>query len=262
MLQKSGRELARGRGRQGEQEVRLSLLVRELPPELRDTALTHSSWVDDRAKSYERLEFLGDSVLGLALAAALYQRFPQATEGELARFKAFSVSRASCAQVAMRLQVVDALEERARRLGADDRVAKNNPMLLGNVLEALIGAVFLTHGFERTREAVVEAFEPQIDYAVRAHVDHKTTLQEILATRGLQPQYRLVREDGPPHARVFTSEVLVDGVVLGRGAGTTIKGSEQAAAREALTSLGAEPAKSLPGGDAAGTAAGGLGGES
>lgn len=236
-LRESGGEHAERRGSRRDKESSLSLLICDLPEELRDTALTHSSWVEDRASSYERLEFLGDSVLGLAIASALYQRFPQAAEGELARFKAFAVSRASCAQVAVRLRVADMLEERARCLGVDDRVIKGNPTLLGNVLEALIGAVFLTYGFEQVRSAVVEAFRSQVEYAVRAHVDHKTNLQELLAARGLQPKYRVVRGEGPPHARVFTSEVLVNGTVLGQGTGTTIKSSEQAAAREALLSL-------------------------
>ena len=86
-------------------------LVRQLPPDLRELALTHSSWVDTRTESYERLEFLGDSVLGLAIASALYQRYPESEEGDMARIKAFVVSRASCAQVAERLEIG----------GADDR---------------------------------------------------------------------------------------------------------------------------------------------
>jgi ribonuclease-3 len=116
--------------------------------------------------------------------------------------------------------------------------AATNRTIQGNVLEALIGAIYLAHGFEQTRGAVVEAFERQIHYAVTSHVDHKTALQELLAPKGLQPVYRLVSETGPPHARVFTSEVLVDGSTEGRGTGTTIKMSEQAAAGQALASMG------------------------
>ncbi|MCL5736095.1 MAG: putative dsRNA-binding protein [Actinobacteria bacterium] len=109
--------------------------------------------------------------------------------------------------------------------------------MLGNVLEALIGACFLAHGFERTAQAVTEAFEEQIKYAVSDHVDYKTTLQETLAVRGLHPSYQLVGEEGPPHARQFTSEVWIAGEFRGRGSGTTIKMSEQQAAREALQAL-------------------------
>ncbi len=215
----------------------LMALARQLPPRLLELALTHSSWVDTRTESYERLEFLGDSVLGLAIASALYQRYPRNDEGDMARVKAFVVSRTSCAQVARALEIEGLLVEHAPAPESRRREAAGNPTIQGNVLEALIGAIYLTHGFEQTRGAVVGAFERQIHYAVTAHVDHKTALQELLAPRGLQPVYRLVVETGPPHARVFTSEVLVGGSLGGRGTGTTIKMSEQAAAEEALASL-------------------------
>ena len=215
-------------------------LIRQLPPVLLEQALTHSSWAETRTQSYERLEFLGDSVLGLAIAATLWQRFPDSEEGDLARIKAFVVSRTSCAQVAERLGVRELMLERAPASEQKRKEAVSNQTILGNVLEALIGAVFLTYGFEQARIAVVDAFESQIGYAHTAHVDHKTALQELLAPRARQLVYRLVEETGPPHARVFTSEVYVDGVVRGRGTGTTIKMSEQAAAGEALASLGAQ----------------------
>jgi ribonuclease III len=212
-------------------------LVRQLPPPLLEQALTHSSWVDMRVQSYERLEFLGDSVLGLAIASILWKRYPESGEGELARLKAFVVSRASCAQVAERVGIAQLMLEKAPAPEARRREAVANQTILGNVLEALIGAVFLTHGFEQARLAVVDAFEAQISFAATAHVDHKTALQELLAPKGIQPVYRLVEEVGPPHARVFTSEVCVNGVARGRGSGTTIKMSEQNAASEALASL-------------------------
>ncbi len=217
---------------------RLLGLVDALPVARLDQALTHSSWVSDRIDSYERLEFLGDSVLGLAVVAALYERYPCREEGELARVKAFVVSRASCVHVAQRLGVPELLSERAPAPEQKKREeAAASPTILGNVLEALIGACYVTFGYDRTAAAVVEAFDAQVDHALTAHVDHKTTLQETLAPRGLQPVYRLVGEEGPPHARTFTSEVDVDGQVRGRGEGRTIKMSEQAAAHEALDSL-------------------------
>jgi ribonuclease III len=212
-------------------------LVRQLPPGLLEKALTHSSWVDNRVDSYERLEFLGDSVLGLAIASNLWKRYPDSGEGDLARLKAFVVSRASCAQVAERIGIAKLMLEKAPAPEPKRREAVANQTILGNVLEALIGAVFLTHGFEQARLAVVDAFEEQIRYAATAHVDHKTALQEALAPRGLQPVYRLVAEVGPPHARVFTSEVVVEGTSRGLGTGTTIKMSEQNAAAQALAWL-------------------------
>jgi ribonuclease-3 len=212
-------------------------LVASLPPELLQRALTHSSWVGERTGSYERLEFLGDSVLGLVIASALYSRFPDREEGGLARLKAFVVSRTSCVQVAERIGVASLVLEYAPASERKRREAARSPSLLGDVLEALVGAVFLEYGFERVRPAIIEVFEEQISYAATAHVDHKTTLQELLAPRGLQPVYRLIEETGPAHARSFTSEVVVDGSVRGRGMGTTIKMSEQAAAQEALAAL-------------------------
>lgn len=212
-------------------------MIAQLPAEQRKMALTHSSWVGERAESNERLEFLGDSVLGLAIASTLCRRNPEGKEGDLARQKAFVVSRASCAQVAERLDIAGLMAEQGPTDDPRRAVALRNRTILGNTLEALIGAVFLTHGFEQTRLAVVDAFEEQIVYGATTYVDHKTALQEKLAPRGTHPVYRLAAESGPPHARVFTSEVSVDGAVLGRGSGTTMKTSEQAAAKEALASL-------------------------
>ncbi len=217
----------------------LADLIAGLPPELLQRALTHSSWVGSRTGSYERLEFLGDSVLGLVIASALYDRFPDREEGGLARLKAFVVSRASCVQVAEQIGLSDLVLEYAPASERRRRDAARSPSMLGDMLEAVIGAVYMEFGFEQVRPAVVAVFEEQMEYAVTAHVDHKTALQELVAPRGLQPAYRLVEETGPAHARVFTSEVSIDGAVRGTGTGTTIKMSEQAAAQEALTSFGA-----------------------
>lgn len=209
-------------------------LVRGLPSSHLERALTHSSWVEERTVSYERLEFLGDSVLGLAIASTLCARYPHKDEGDLARSKAFVVSRASCSQVARRLDVPGLIRAQAPGSASQREEAAGSTTVLGNVLEALIGACFQAYGYDLTSKAVTEAFDEQIAYAVTEYVDYKTDLQEVLAARGLQPGYELVGEDGPPHARTFTSEVSVDGHVRGTGTGTTIKMSEQAAAQEAL----------------------------
>ena len=224
-------------------------LIASLPPELLHRALTHSSWVEARTGSYERLEFLGDSVLGLAIASALYDRFPEREEGGLARLKAFVVSRASCVQVADRMGLATLVMEQAPASERKRREAARSPSMLGDMLEAVIGAVYIQYGFERARPAIVALFEEQMEYAATAHVDHKTSLQQLLAPRGLQPVYRLVEETGPAHARVFTSEVVVDETVRGRGVGTTIKMSEQAAAQEALAELAPRPKRSRASGD-------------
>lgn len=215
-------------------------LAERLPRELLLWALTHSSWVSERTGSYERLEFLGDSVLGLAIAAALFERHPEKEEGDLARMKAFVVSRASCVEVAKRIGVGRLILEYGPASQQKREEAADSRSILGNMLEALIGACFIGHGYERTAAAVASAFDEQMTFALTGHVDYKTTLQERLAPRGRQPGYRVVGEEGPAHARRFTSEVSVDGKVVGRGAGTTIKMSEQQAAREALAALESE----------------------
>jgi ribonuclease-3 len=218
-------------------------LIGQLPADLRTRALTHSSWVNTRNLSNERLEFLGDSVLGLVIAVTLCGRYPEAEEGDLARLKAFIVSRASCSQVAERLGIAGLMSEQGPAADPRRGATVHNRTILGNALEALIGAIFVTYGFEQTRLAVVDAFEEQMVYGATAYVDHKTALQEVLAPQGIHPLYRLAVETGPPHARVFTSEVVVGDTVRGRGAGTTIKMSEQAAAKEALASLGGASAE-------------------
>jgi len=194
--------------------------------------------VDDRIDSYERLEFLGDSVLGLALAAHLFHCFPLEQEGRLAKLKAYVVSRGSCAQVAEQLGLAELVLERAPGTEEQRRELVANRMALGNALEALVGACYLEHGFAETASALVVAFRDQVTFAASYYVDYKSTLQEHLAISNKRVHYRLVREEGPPHRRIFTSEALMDGLVRGRGVGRSIKTSEQEAAREVLVSLG------------------------
>jgi ribonuclease III len=215
----------------------LRALVSALPPELARRAFSHSSWTEDRAESYERLEFLGDGVLGLAVAEELCRRFPDADEGRLAKLRAHVVSRRSCAVVARMLDLGADLErERAlRRL--EPAGLGTNRNVLAALLEAVVGAAFVAHGYERTAAAVVDAFRERISYASETYVDHKTELQEQGARRGRSVSYELMDSEGPPHRRRFTTVALVDGVVLGTGSGPSKKMSEQAAAREALGRL-------------------------
>jgi len=216
----------------------LYALFEGLPEEVLEQALTHSSWTDDRARSYERLEFLGDSVLGLAVAWALHERFPGSEEGRLAKLKAFVVSRRSCGVVARRLRLDELVLARASGTREQRQELAGSVTSLGNVLEALIGAAYLSLGFDIVRDAVVEAFADRIAYGLSSYVDYKSTLQEHVALSGLAAEYRLLQTDGPPHARAFTSEVLVAGSAAGRGIGRSIKKSEQRAAHAALVGMG------------------------
>jgi len=218
----------------------LRQLVDRLPEGARRRALTHSSWVEDRSLSYERLEFLGDSVLGLAIARHLYDRFPQRPEGDLARIRAHVVSRESCAQVGRDLELSPGLLRRAEELGAEPVAAAQiaaSDSVLAQVVEAVIGAALLEFGHDITAAAVVDAFAGRVEYALGEHVDHKTVLQEELARRGRTVTYSLVETIGPDHDRRFTSAALSAGEELGRGSGASKKASEQAAAREALRTV-------------------------
>jgi len=213
-------------------------VLMDLPKPLLFQALTHPHSVVERTESYERLEFLGDSVLGLAVASFLYRRLEGEEEGRLAKLKAFVVSRTSCGVVARMIGVPE-LILRASPVDREHRaeLAQNSTML-GNVLEALIGAAFLAFGFEAVAEPVAFAFLPRIDYALHNEVDYKSTLQEALVAQAKAVGYQLLESAGPAHNRTFTSAVRVDGVEMGRGRGRSIKRSEQTAALEALIRLG------------------------
>jgi ribonuclease III len=193
--------------------------------------------------SYERLEFLGDSVLELAVARELYERYPDFSEGRLAKIRSHVVSRASCALVARDLDLGARLAERASGLPADEleRLTRNRNVLAA-LLEAALAALFLEHGFEAIEQAVVAAFRERIDYALTTHVDYKTELQEALARAGRQVSYSVLEVEGPPHERTFTCAAVLDGEQEGMGTGPSKKAAEQEAARQVLEKLGLEPA--------------------
>ena len=211
-----------------------------MPAERLAHAFTHSSWAEDRSDSYERLEFLGDSVLGLAIAQELYERFPDSQEGQLAKIRAHVVSRQSCAVVGRRLGLGQRLLEHGKNADPEElkRLSVNRNVLAA-LVEACLGALYLEHGFEPLREAIVSAFADRIEYAVQGHVDFKTELQEELARRGQSVSYAVLEVEGPPHDRRFTCAAVIDGEQAGVGAGESKKAAEQAAARQALERLGA-----------------------
>ena len=218
----------------------LNVLLEELPEELSRQVFTHASWSERRSDSYVRLAFLGDSVLGLAVTAHLYPRLEAERfgAGRLTKIRAQAVSGPSCRAVAERLQVPERLraaapagvQENAVLLGATERV-------LASVIEAVIGGCYLQFGYERTAEAVVEAFRPEIEQALENPVDFKSTLQELLAQRGELVTYEVTAEHGPPHERTFEVAASVDGRPLGSGSGRSKKHAEQQAARRAVEKL-------------------------
>jgi len=219
--------------------VTLATLLAELPPELATPALSHSSWVPHRAEAYGRLAFLGDSVLGLSIATELYRRYPEADIGELTKIHNQAVSGRACAEVARGLRLPDLLAERAPTDGSGLSVETllASERTLASVCEAVIGACYLAHGFERTAEAVSDAFADEIDYARRERLDFKSELQERLARDGTTVSYVVTDEAGPPHDRRFEVRANVDGDEVGVGTGRSKKEAEQAAAERALEDL-------------------------
>ena len=200
---------------------------------------THTSWAPDRASSYERLEFLGDSVLELAIARALYDRFPDASEGRLAKIRAHVVSRHSCAGVAKELDLGRFLLEQAQDVPEPelDRISRSRNVLAA-LLEAAIAAVYLEHGFELAEQAVVEAFDARIEFARTG-----TRRQQDRAAGGARPlrqpgAVRGVDVEGPPHDRRFVCVAVIAGEQVGIGKASTKKAAEQEAARQALESTG------------------------
>ncbi len=180
-------------------------------------------------------------MLELAIAGALYARYPEFTEGRLAKIRSHVVSRQSCAVVARQLDLGQRLAERATDVPADEleRLSRNRNVLAA-LLEAALAALFLEHGFERIDGPIVAAFEPRIEYALTTHVDYKTELQEALARRGRSVSYSVLEVEGPPHDRRFTCAAIIDGEQLGVGTGESKKSAEQEAAKKALGVLGVD----------------------
>ena len=217
-------------------------LLAELPGDLRRQAFTHASWVGHRAEAYERLAFLGDVVLSLAVSTHLYPRFERYGAGRLTKVRAQAVSGPSCARVALGLGVPDELRAAAPggSTGRSAEMLVGSERVLASVCEAIIGASFLAFGFDRTAPAVVESFATEIDQALEHPVDYKSVLQERLARRAEVVSYRTVSEEGPAHDRSFIAVAEVGGEELGRGEGKTKKGAEQEAALQALDALDEE----------------------
>jgi len=218
----------------------LAEMLDQLEPELLVSVFTHSSWTARRADSYERLAFLGDSVLGLAVTTHLFPRLDpdRFGPGRLTKIRAQAVSGRSCRAVAERLGVPDRLRAAAPPAatpGLDALISTER--VLASVIEAVIGACYLTFGYDATAEAVVAAFEPEIEDALEHSVDYKSALQERLARRGELVSYAVVQEHGPPHDRTFTVSASIRGKEIGSGVGRSKKDAEQEAAQCALEAL-------------------------
>ncbi len=217
----------------------------ELPDGLLALALTHRSWAYENGgvPTNERLEFLGDSVLGLVVTDELYRSQPDLPEGQLAKLRASVVNMTSLAKVARRLGDGGLGPHLLLGRGEETTGGRDKDSILADALEALIGAVHLGLGLAAASALVHELFDPLLaESATRgAGLDWKTSLQELGAARGLGAPSYAVEDDGPDHAKTFTAAVLLSGTVHGRGSGRTKKAAEQEAAEAAWRALTDRP---------------------
>ena len=208
---------------------------------LLEQAMVHRSYAHEKGtpeRHYESLEFLGDAVLSLGVSRMLYQAFPAAQVGELARARAFLVSEPNLARKARALDLGQHL-----RLGrGEDRGGgRDKDSLLADAYEAMLAAIYLDGGTDQALDAIRRHFAAQVNRlrpGTRTEQDFKTDLQEALQGVGLPvPKYIVTGETGPDHRKRFTVQLAVSGQVVARGSGTTKKAAEQAAARQALRGL-------------------------
>jgi ribonuclease-3 len=214
-----------------------------IDPELLELALTHRSWAYENGgvANNERLEFLGDSILGQAVTVMLYSSYPDLDEGELAKRRASLVSAVALAEVARGIGLGDHL-----KLGKGEELTggRGKSSILADTVEALIGAAYLDCGGDEATALVLRLIDPLLADPARfgAAMDPKTSLQELVASLGrTAPVYEVV-DAGPDHSKVFTATVVVDGEAIASGVGTSKKQAEMAAALSAWTALSARTA--------------------
>ncbi|QPK78452.1 ribonuclease III [Corynebacterium lizhenjunii] len=213
-----------------------------IPYELLRLALTHRSFANENGflPNNERLEFLGDAVLGLSVASQLYDQYPSRPESDISKMRASMVSRYGLADVAREIGLGPFI-----LLGRGEVLngGSDKDSILADTTEALFGAIYIAHGFETAREVILRLFKEKIDNATSAgrHLDWKTTLQELCAQHKLRlPVYEFT-STGPEHEQVFTVHAYVNGTLLGTGVGTKKKLAEAEAAQQACEALRQNP---------------------
>ena len=208
-------------------------------PALLETALTHTSYANevykDGLRSYERLEFLGDSILGFTAADDLSRRFPKLHEGELTKLRADLVCETSLAETARKLRLGDYL-----RLGKGEEAGggRQRVSIIADVVEAVIAAIYLDGGLEAAQRFIYTHVLVDTKARIKLNTDYKTALQELVQQKKNQLlSYELLGESGPDHDKEFSVRVLLNGTAVGCGTGTSKKRAEQAAARQAGEAL-------------------------
>lgn len=209
--------------------------------ELFNQALTHESYTHENLEELpdnERLEFLGDAVLGLVISQLLYQRFPHWREGEMARMKGFLVSSERLSHKATDLELGTYL---LLGRGEESTGGRERTSLLADVMEAILGVLYLEGGMERAAACVEVLYREDLDITEPEGSDYKSRLQELIQKRHQAlPHYRVQKEEGPAHLKKFQIQVSFRGEVMGVGEGPSKKEAEQAAAEAALERLAAQ----------------------
>lgn len=210
--------------------------------QLQQQALTHPSYINEadqgRSGHYQRLEFLGDALLGLLLAELLYQRYPELPEGELSRLRSTLVDQDCLAKLARQHGLAPMIK---LGKGAEQEGGRDNPSILSDIFEAMVAAVYLDAGFNTVKTLVEEIYHPLLaasDHNPEKWIDAKSRLQELMAVQKQPaPTYQLIEQSGPEHGRIFVMQVKVGDKILGCGQGRSKKSAQQAAAKEALAGL-------------------------
>ncbi len=221
-------------------EVEENIGYRFNDKELLQIALTHSSFAKEEGKGRkynERLEFLGDSVLGLVISEFLYQHYPEASEGELSKIKSYIVSESILAEVARELKLGKYL---LLSKGEEHSGGRQRTSILSDAVEAVIGAIFLDSGIKSARRFIVGKLRGKIDEAINTSLiaDYKGTLQEYTQHHmSCLPVYKLTHEEGPPHQKEFQVEVWINGKRYSTGRGSSKKRAQQDAAKKAYQKL-------------------------
>lgn len=207
---------------------------------LLNEALTHRSYLNENrtgGNHNERLEFLGDAVLELAVSEFLYQKFPDVPEGDLTAYRAALVRTTSLAEVAAKLNLGTVLK---MSKGEELSGGRQNPTLLANTFEAILGALYLDQGYSSVTEFLNQELFPKIENIIanKLFKDYKSSLQENVQARGFSsPEYSVLSESGPDHDKSFTVAVKIGGKISAHGSGKSKQAAQQAAAKGALEKL-------------------------
>jgi ribonuclease-3 len=208
-------------------------------PSLLEKSLTHSSYANEKikngAESNERMEFLGDSLLGMAVALLIYKNIPNLTEGQMTKLRAELICERSLAALAMKLGLGDCL---LLGRGEENGGGRNRPSMLADAFEAMLAAIYLDGGYEPVEQFIRDFLNPCIKRSKQSTSDHKTRLQEIVQIKpGQSLVYEKTDEHGPDHEKLFTIVVKLNGKEIGTGTGRSKKKAEQEAAKAAIATM-------------------------